>query len=146
MGSSRGSTWGAVVWRWRAFFRSRVAQIRVKGSPAGLDANQYVINLLAINIQPGGEGSQAEVQIAIRLDAVQAASRAERHLPAAGRWIESDDLLPEEGPRDGNVLEGREHGGSRDSNRSRWARADRKRIDAGGEFRRRGQGGSSPRS
>src|SRR5437667_8000479 len=54
MGSSRGSTWGAVVWRWRAFFRSRVAQIRVKGSPAGLDANQYVINLLAINIQPGG--------------------------------------------------------------------------------------------
>src|SRR3989442_10302627 len=39
MGSSRGSTWGAVVWRWRAFFRVRVAQIRVKGSPSGLDVD-----------------------------------------------------------------------------------------------------------
>src|SRR2546425_666081 len=31
--------WGAVVWRWRAFFRVRVAQIRVKGSPSGLDVD-----------------------------------------------------------------------------------------------------------
>src|SRR5256712_4302641 len=101
MGSSRGSTWGAVVWRWRAFFRVRVAQIRVKGSSVGLDVGGKEIDDVLV-----GEGL-AKVDVP-EGDHAHGSRGELAELAGCGRPLEADrpDRVSHIGAREGEGRRG----------------------------------------